>query len=469
MTLSNHVPQSWRQSVSFVALCLLLVGLFIAGGASRANVFGQVIIRAVAFGVLIAAIFAGTGTGTGTGIGTMRGGGRVPSLILIGALVLAISQLVPLPPAVWQSFPGRSLLAQAGTLAGQHQPWRPWSMVPGATFNSAASLVVPIAVLLVLAGLTDRERDRLPGLLLAVICLHSLVGLLQFSDAGFNNPLVNDTMGQVSGMFANRNHFALLLAIGCMLAPVWGFMEPRQSFWRVPFAITLTSLFVLMILASGSRAGLGLAALALMLTGVMTWPQTKRLLRHFPRWTLPAAIGGVVILLGVPVLLSVTAGRAVSIARLFELDPGQDMRQRALPTVFGMIGDYFPWGTGMGTFDPIFRIHEPNALLKPSYFNHAHNDFLEIILNAGIAGGLLLVASIGWWMWASVAVWRGGGEQRFIFARLGSGILLLVCLASVFDYPARTPIMMALIMIAAIWLGDGMDQRAALPRRAPHI
>lgn len=461
MILSNHVPQSWRQSVSFVALCLLLAGLFIAGGASRADVFGQVITRAVAFGVLIAAILVGPGK--------MRGGGRVPSLILIGALALVIAQLVPLPPAIWQSFPGRSLLAQAGNLDGQHQPWRPWSMVPGATFNSAASLVVPIAVLFLLTGLTDKERDRLPGMILAVICFHSLVGLLQVSGAGFNNPLVNDTMGQVSGMFANRNHFALLLAIGCMLAPVWGFMEPRQSLWRVPLAITLTSLFVLMILASGSRAGLGLAALALMLTGVLTWSQTRRLLRQFPRWTLPAAIGGVVILLGVPVLLSVTAGRAVSIARLFELDPGQDMRQRALPTVLGMISDYFPWGTGMGTFDPIFRIHEPNALLKPSYFNHAHNDFLEIILNAGVAGGLLLVASIGWWMWASVAVWRGGSEQRFVFARLGSGILLLVCLASVFDYPARTPMMMALIMIAAIWLAEGMDQSAALPRRALHL
>ncbi len=461
MILSNYVPQSWRQSVSFVTLCLFLAGLLLVGGASRSDVLGQVLIRVVAFGALMVSILVGAGT--------MRGGDRVPALILTGALALVLVQLVPLPPAVWQTFPGRSLLERASAFNGQPQPWRPWSMVPGATFNSAASLVVPVAMLLVLAGLTDRERDRLPGLILAVICFHSLVGLLQFSGAGLNNPFVNDTVGQVSGMFANRNHFALLLAIGCILGPVWGFMEPRQSFWRVPLAIALTALFILMILASGSRAGLVLAVLALMLAGVLIWPQARRLLYRFPRWTLPAAIGGIVILLVVPVLLSVTVGRAVSIARLFELDPGQDMRQRALPTVIGMIGDYFPMGTGMGSFDPIFRIHEPNALLKPTYFNHAHNDFLEVILDGGIAGALLLVTSLGWWMWASAAVWRGGSEQRFVLARLGSGILLLVFLASVFDYPARTPMMMAVIIIAAIWLGDGKDQRTALPERTRHL
>lgn len=462
MNLSNHVPRSWRQSASFVALCLFLAVLFLAGGASRADVFGQVIVRMMAFGVLMAAILGGARV-------VAPAGGWGPTLILMGGLILALAQLVPLPPVVWEMLPGRSLLEQAAAIGGQPQPWRPWSMVPGATFNAAASLVVPAAILLALAGLTHRERDWLPGLILSIICLQSLIGLLQFSGAGPSNPFVNDTAGQVSGMFANRNHFGLLLAIGCLLAPVWGFMRPRQSLWRVTLALALTALFVLMILASGSRAGLGLAALALVLAAVLTWSQARSLLRRFPRWTLPVAAGGIVVLIVLPIVLSVAAGRAVSIARLFELDPGQDMRQRALPTVLAMIRDYLPWGTGIGSFDPVFRIHEPNSLLKPSYFNHAHNDFLEIILDAGFPGALLLIAALGWGMWASVAAWRGGDERRFLLARLGSGILLLICLASVFDYPARTPMIMAVLVIAAVWLGGGANQRSALPETTPHL
>ena len=63
------------------------------------------------------------------------------------------------------------------------------------------------------------------------------------------------------------------------------------------------------------------------------------------------------------VLISVAAGRAVSINRALTVDAGQDMRARGLPTVLEMIRTYFPFGSGLGGFDPIFRIHEPFELL----------------------------------------------------------------------------------------------------------
>src|SRR3546814_8158382 len=79
-----------------------------------------------------------------------------------------------------------------------------------------------------------------------------------------------------------------------------------------------------------------------------------------------------------------TLFRAESVRRAFEIDPGQDLRTPGLPTVLSMIAAYFPAGAGFGGFDPIFRLHEPLQLLKPPYFNHAHNDFLEIVLDGGL-------------------------------------------------------------------------------------
>jgi O-antigen ligase len=147
--------------------------------------------------------------------------------------------------------------------------------------------------------------------------------------------------------------------------------------------------------------------------------------------------------------------------RALGMDAAQDVRARALPTVLAMIGNYFPAGAGFGGFDLLFRMHEPFHLLKPTHFNHAHNDFLEILLDGGVAGAFLLVGAIGWWAIASVRAWRDGATTSC----LGSAILLLVFVASLSDYPARTPIVMAVVAVAATWLAARQPtaERAPLP------
>jgi hypothetical protein len=182
---------------------------------------------------------------------------------------------------------------------------------------------------------------------------------------------------------------------------------------------------------------------------------------------LAAIVGAVAIL----VLISVAADRAQSINRAFAVDVAQDMRARGLPTVLAMIREYLPAGSGLGGFDPIFRINEPFALLKPTFFNHAHNDYLEVVLDAGVPGLLLLLMALGWWAIASLRVWRSPSGTRQMLPRLGSAMLLLVLIASAFDYPARTPLMMALIVVAATWLDSRTDERSgsALPKTGQHL
>jgi O-antigen ligase len=197
----------------------------------------------------------------------------------------------------------------------------------------------------------------------------------------------------------------------------------------------------------------------------------RRELRHAPRWVVAALAGAAVAIVAGTVVASIAADRAVAIRRLVDTDTGLDMRGRALPTVWAMIRDYFPAGAGLGSFDAVFRIHEPFALLKPTYFNHAHDDFLEIALDAGVAGVLLLCAAVAWWIVASVRAWRRPANTRDVLPRVGSVMLLLIIMASLFDYPARTPTVMALIVVAAAWLSEGAARpgRSALPARGQHL
>lgn len=431
-------------SLSFVLLLILLSILWLAGGASRADVLGQAIVRGMATLLLVAAAL----------LSDRPAIGRLwpVAALLLATIALPLLQLIPLPPVLWTSLPGREPFEQAATLSDQLQPWRPWSIAPDTTANAAASLIVPFTTLVLILGMREDERARLPLIVLVFVTLAMLVGLLQFSGAGFNNPFVNDTPGQVSGIFANRNHLGLLLAFGCLIAPAWAFADRQQARWRAPVAVGLVVLLVLSVLATGSRAGLGLGGLAIALGIALAWRDIGRTLRRYPRWIIMASGAGIVALLLVSIILSVAADRAVAINRVLAVDAAGDIRSLARPTVMTMIGMYFPVGAGLGGFETLFRVHEPFSLLKLTYFNHAHNDFLEIAVDAGLPGLTILAAALGWWGWASARAWCADRSDATTMARQGSGLLLLVILASAFDYPARTPTIMALVVLAATWL-----------------
>lgn len=459
------------KSPAFVLLGVLFALCWLAGGASRADVGGQALVRSGAWAILIAAIIICPPLPWRSV--------RAVALLLLLSTLLAVLQLIPLPPGLWQALSGRNLFVEAAAASGQPQPWRPWAIVPGAAANALGSLIVPATVLVLVAGLTGRARAAVPSLVLAVIGASMMLGLLQAAGTGFDNPLINGTLGEVSGSFANRNHFALFLAMGCLIAPVWAFANGQKAGWRTILAAGLVLLFALTILASGSRAGMALGALGIGLGLLLAREGIRRTLRHMPRWVGPALLAAMVAVVVGFVALAVFAGRAESISRAISLDAGEDMRGRGLPVVLMMIRTYLPFGSGLGSFEPMFRLHEPFALLKPTYFNHAHNDYLEIVLDAGVPGLLLLAGAIGWWAWASIRAWRRIPAGEAALPRLGSAMILLILLASVFDYPARTPMIMAILVVAAIWLSAGRDARtrsrdsltvgSALPRKDRHL
>lgn len=454
-------------SPSFALLGVMLALCWLAGGASRADVIGQMVVRGGAWAVLIIALLF-------CPLPTWRPIRGAAILVLLVVLLAAI-QLIPLPPGVWQALPGRAMFSEAAAASGQAQPWRPWAIAPARAANALGSLIVPVVTLLLAGGLNNRGTRALVPMVLGFVVAAMLVGLLQAAGGGLSNPLINYTHGEVSGIFANRNHFALFLAMGCLLAPVWAFDRREAVGWRAPLALGLVLLFALTILASGSRAGMALGALAIVLGAWLSRTGISRTLRRAPRWAGPALLATAVLVVLGFVALAVLAGRAESINRVLALDTADDMRSRALPTVWAMIGTYFPFGSGLGGFDPLFRVHEPFALLKPTYFNHAHNDFLEIVLDAGVPGLLLLLAGIAWWGWASVSAWR----SRATLSQLGSALILLVLIASAFDYPARTPTIMAMLSLAAVWLASGNtgtpdglphpNRRSPLPRTGLHL
>ena len=435
---------SWlRPSWAFVLLIVLLACLWLAGGASRMDDYGQPVVRAAAWGILIIALVLAPRPDR-----TMLW----PATLLVGGvLLIAIWQLAPLPPGIWSELSGRQLFLAASSEA---QPWRPFALVPADAINAVASLVVPVTVLLLALAVTADERARLLDILLGMIALSAMIAAFQFTRPG--------QFDSVSGLFANRNHFAVFVAIGCLLTPVWVYSGSGGSRWRPLTGIGLILFFSLIVLGTGSRSGALLAPMAIVIGLVTVRNRLRAQLAGRSRVTVALLLGGGICAVGALVLVSVWAGRAVSIDRALSLGTENEIRGRALPTVMMMVDDYFPAGSGLGGFATIFKVHEPDALLRPTYFNQAHNDLLGVVLDAGLVGAAMLAAAFMWWAWRSLGAWRSKPSKAVRLARAGSAMLLLLGVASLVDYPVRTPIMMALAVIGALWLGDARRGGAQL-------
>jgi len=384
---------------------------------------------------------------------------RVPlALCAAFALVMAL-QLIPLPPDLWTSLPGRQLLAEAANVAGIPQPWRPLSIAPDLTLNSLAAMVVPIAALLGFAALDRFQRYDLLPILIAAALVSAFLAMLQLG-GGEGSPfrlyrITNRDSGV--GLFANRNHQAALLAITFPMLAVWaasGWGGKRPLGVRAVLAAALGIFLIPMILVTGSRAGLAFGALAALLGWLLYIQQARPTRRSLATWkTASIGVGGTVM---VAILFAFAAPeRAASLQRLLDSGLEGDVRIERFDLLAQLAGAMLPYGSGFGTFDPLYRIHEPVEALSPFYLNHAHNDLLELAITGGLPALALLLAGLVWVAARSVKNFRRwrAADTETAFARLATLIIGLLLVWSLVDYPLRTPILAMVFAIASGWLG----------------
>ena len=152
------------------------------------------------------------------------------------------------------------------------------------------------------------------------------------------------------------------------------------------------------------------------------------------------------------IIALITMGRAVAVDRLFAQDVDADARLRLFPIMATMARDYFPMGAGFGSFPTIFRIVEPDWYLRPSYFNHAHNDVVEVLIEGGLFAMILAGVFAAWWVRMAIRLWRAGQSRDYtlVLGRLGTIQTLVLILASVVDYPLRTPLLQIIFLLAIV-------------------
>ena len=210
-------------------------------------------------------------------------------------------------------------------------------------------------------------------------------------------------------------------------------------------ALLIILLLIVGVAVTRSRAGLALLVPALLGSLVIVWQrnavgaQNKMIL----------VVGGV---MAVAIAAAAQFVLTVIVPR-FDAMRESEVRFEAWPDVIRAASAVQPWGAGVGSFDPIYRSIERLDIMTAAFLNHAHNDYLEIWLEAGVFGALLLAAFLAWWWSVTIKAWRSSEKNRSSSLRRAASLVVgLLLVHSIFDYPLRTPLLAMVFALACACL-----------------
>lgn len=363
-------------------------------------------------------------------------------------LIIGLAQLIPLPFSIWTALPFGNDIQNIHSAAGMTNEWRPLSVSPHDTWISLLSLLPPAAIFFSTLHLSDREKTRLLQIVVGLAALSCVLGLWQVATIlGYNEASAKPTSVDPTGLFLNRNHFSALLYVTLVVAAAFmidGWREalskPRHwgnatVFGPPALALLIVVMALALIVLARSRAGMVIAIAALLGAAfVATRPDARKLRQGALRW---------IIVAGAATFVFLSQYAFARIINRFAEDPLEDGRTTIAETAWAAGWSLMPFGTGLGTFVPVYKsIEEPSAALMGVYVNHAHNDLIEVWMETGIPGLVMLAFALVWLarrlivlFWSDPSLWHPRGH--LLSSAVGIFVVLLLA-HSLVDYPLRT-------------------------------
>jgi len=365
-------------------------------------------------------------------------------------LVLPVVQLVPLPPAFWHRLPARETQQAALALVGAQDTWRPWSVAPARTLASLLALTTPAIVLVMTASLTRSGRNMAMGMIAGVALLALLVGAAQMTggEASTFRFYVPD-VGYLNGFQANHNSAADVLLIGMVACAAsvreWSVRRglPDAPGYRLGLVGGSTILFSLGVFLTASRAGALLLPVAWAAVVLIVWPWLR-----FSRRALGVTLAATAILAALAIFALLSSGVVARVLGRFQFEG--EFRPQIWRDALYAVEQYLPFGSGLGTFVPVFMAVERLEVVDPTVANRAHNDVLELLVEGGVFGAAILAVITTLLLkrlWASL---RDPPERSMAQVYFAGATFAIIAAHSQVDYPLRS---MALASIAAVAAG----------------
>jgi len=339
------------------------------------------------------------------------------------------------------------------------------SVSPQATLaNASFFLSHLIFFVIVFVYCSNPERAvrllRFCGIIVAIYCTY---GFIVFA-AGNTTVLwyeKTSSLNTLTSTFINRNTFAAYAGLGlqCLVAYAYSRLHLQlaegQAFFRhisqtnlatITWLLIAIILITTSIILTNSRAGFVSIFSATLLLVILS--QQKRLSARFG---LSSIIGSLVIIV---VAASIYDLSGDTLNQRLQADFNQDGRFKIYALVQEAIADRPVTGFGLGTFSDVFREYRDQSVA--AFYERAHNDYLEIVLTAGIPASIILFTAF-----ISLLVILAGrlqyGNQYRSFIALGLTVTVQLCQHSLLDFPLQMPAnsyLWCAILAASLALAD---------------
>ena len=328
-------------------------------------------------------------------IGSLIDENKVLVILFLVWLGYMLVQIVPLPEPLLSliAVEKTELFTERGTL------WGGISIDSGKSLEQVG-LYFSYILLLSLVVLLLQSRRRLKILCFVILA----AGLLQFFIAmiilfRFPDGLIwmGEKIGgeRVSGSFINRNHFGLFLVmclgIGLGLSRYYRRQLSRQSIrgliasidGKVIFTTAINGLLFIALLYSNSRGAFMAFAGSILVTffllkqpddDTVDWKKILSLV--------------FLVLLGV-----LYFGDGGFFGRLLSSNVLQEERLLQSVISLNMLSDFLWLGAGTGTYGLLLPLYH-DGTLRLLIYDHAHNDYLELLIEQGIFGFILFFTAL---------------------------------------------------------------------------
>jgi O-antigen ligase len=394
-------------------------------------------------------------------------------LLLLALLAIAVValQMIVLPASVWPHVGPRGTVAGDFGALGLPVPPEPLSLTPTDSLNSLLGIIPPLALVCAMVRLKAYRPQWLSIALIAGTVAGIALGALQVSSSSSGGELPpwylyeETNGGKGVGFFANANHMASLLIVTIPFLLVIVAAGKRASMQRYSAIVAVVAGIAIVLIVglalNGSLAGYGLALPVIAASVLLILPAGSRL-----RLWIVALVALLVV--GSIAALENTAIGGGKLGQ--EATTSVQSRAEILSITSHAARDFMPFGSGLGSFPSVYPLYERLEQVTPTFVNHAHNDYAEVMLELGLAGILLMLLFLAWW---SVAVWRvWRTAEAGPIARAASIASAAILIHSVVDFPLRTAAIAACFGMCLALLSDTRaapsKEKSAL-RRTRHM
>jgi O-antigen ligase len=365
-------------------------------------------------------------------------------------LVFLGFQVIPLPVFLLKILSPKTVNILSA-LEDQLPAFHPVSLVPFETLVYGLQFLVFGLFFLVTVNIKLRKKEMISLLDIAALSavIQVIFGFLKYVQGNryfFLFFLERESYrDRLTGTLGNVDHFAFYLG---MIMPLilslffvnLRFFERSRSLRekilsivnerkRIIFYFTAAVLLGVGIILTGSRGGV-----STMILSIIIFVLFSAYLRFSTGVQRKLKI--IFFLILVAVLL---IGVQNTVERFLKTQIEKEMRfSTRWPGTITMVSDFPLFGTGFGTFRYAYYLYDNEG--GDRWTTHAHNDYLEVFSDGGIAGGILFLSLLAMIMVSIYKMWwrRRHPEVRM----LGLGIivsLFAVLFHSVFDFALRIP------------------------------